>query len=533
MPDPTPPPEPDDDDLIAYLDGELDDAAAEQVEDRLAHDPAARSRADEYKKAYDLLDYLPRPEPSATFASRTLTRALPAQPSAALPIRRRVWFEVLAWVALTILAGVLAFAIYRAWPLAPPPAPIGLDDLPVIESLPLYAGVDDIEFVRELHRADLFDADPTDFDPTHRDTLPSDQREKLIDQFRRFTPARRDQLRALHRTLADPATPDRLPLLRTLDAYAVWLARLPDADRRRVLDAAPEQRLEAVKQVGERRWREGLAQRQQEQLKHVDGPEERLELLARFRADEADRRQEWDLAHRLWQQASGKEHGRDFRPWPFDQPGAERQVNEFIQAAFGLDPARPPTRPKKGEKPEGLPAGCRLTQAEAGELFEVREAVGRGERWFSYAALLLRLADKYPTLPRFPTGRPVLTTAAEFRAAGYILPKDDVLKRRPLVGKWPDFAEEVAKVNPSGKPLGPCKPGEFSEAVNRFVGEALPNRLTPAEKDRLKGLEGRWPDYPREVMKLAREKNLSVPEVTLPGEPERWKQLYQTRPTKK
>src|SRR5437879_1458350 len=63
--------------LIAYLDGELDSAAARQVEARLAKDPAARARAAELKKSFDMLDYLPRPEPSPNFTTRTLDK-LPA-----------------------------------------------------------------------------------------------------------------------------------------------------------------------------------------------------------------------------------------------------------------------------------------------------------------------------------------------------------------------------------------------------------------------------------------------------------------------
>ena len=107
-----------DDDLIAYLDGELDDAAAEAVENELADDPAARARADEHKKAFDLLDYLPKSEPSPTFTTRTITRLMPtaavsgSQPTPTVPpvARRRVWPEVLAWGLLAVLAGGVAFA---------------------------------------------------------------------------------------------------------------------------------------------------------------------------------------------------------------------------------------------------------------------------------------------------------------------------------------------------------------------------------------------------------------------------------------
>ena len=35
------------------------------------------------------------------------------------------------------------------------------------------------------------------------------------------------------------------------------------------------------------------------------------------------------------------------------------------------------------------------------------------------------------------------------------------------------------------------------------------------------------------MMRLAREKNLSVPDVTLPGDPESWRKYYQLAPAKK
>ncbi|MBN9121266.1 MAG: hypothetical protein J0I06_19295 [Planctomycetes bacterium] len=71
--------------LVAYLDGELDPAAARRVEARLAKDPAARARAAELKRSFDLLDYLPRPEPSPTFTTRTLDKLPAVKPSAARP----------------------------------------------------------------------------------------------------------------------------------------------------------------------------------------------------------------------------------------------------------------------------------------------------------------------------------------------------------------------------------------------------------------------------------------------------------------
>src|SRR5262249_41070651 len=58
--------------LVAYLDGELDAEAAQALEAKLSVDPTARAEADALKRTWELLDYLPRPEPSPSFTHRTL-----------------------------------------------------------------------------------------------------------------------------------------------------------------------------------------------------------------------------------------------------------------------------------------------------------------------------------------------------------------------------------------------------------------------------------------------------------------------------
>lgn len=537
--DPTTPPPADDpdDDLIAYLDGELDNATAEAVEAQLADDPAARSRADEYKRSFDLLDYLPKPEPSATFATRTITRLMPTAVSGSQPAipRRKVWPEVLTWAVLAVLAGGMAFAGSRAWRAAttPPPADLPLSDLAVIENLPLYAGVDDVRFVRELVRLDPFDADSTDAAPPRRDALPPADRDRLIEQFRGFSPVRQHQLRTLHQALTDPNTADRAALVRTVEAYAAWLSRLPDVDRRRVFDAPPEERIDAVQQVIERRWREGLSQKQREELRHVSDPQEKQELLQAYRAQEAARRQEWQFAQRQWKELTGKDKDK---PWPFNDPSLTAQVDAYIHSAFGVDPNAMPTADKE-KKGEVLRQECRLTREEVIELRDRREAATQSGYWFTYGALLLRLSEQHPTLPRPQKGEPIVEPR-HLQGKGYPPLKDGMPKGRAVLGKWPDFAEAVLANTKDAKearlpPLGPCKPEDFTAAVKEFATTTLPPKLSKAEKDKWDAMQGKWPDYPREMMRLARDKNLSVPEVSLPGEPDKWKQFYQLTPAKK
>src|SRR5919198_1012547 len=101
------------DDLVAYLDGELDPAKARAVEDKIGKDPAAREEAETLKRTWELLDYLPRPEPSPSFTHRTMERLAPVQTaSARLPVSRgwRAWAPAAGWAAAVLLAGLGGYA---------------------------------------------------------------------------------------------------------------------------------------------------------------------------------------------------------------------------------------------------------------------------------------------------------------------------------------------------------------------------------------------------------------------------------------
>jgi anti-sigma factor RsiW len=58
--------------LVAYLDGELDAAARQSVEERLARDAEYRSHLQSLQQAWDLLDELPRSSASESFTRTTV-----------------------------------------------------------------------------------------------------------------------------------------------------------------------------------------------------------------------------------------------------------------------------------------------------------------------------------------------------------------------------------------------------------------------------------------------------------------------------
>jgi anti-sigma factor RsiW len=157
-------------DLVAYLDGEMDEESAQAFEARLSREPALRSEADALKKTWELLDYLPRPEPSGGFTHRTLER-LAVRETAKMrqgPSRRWAWLAPAGWAAamLAAMAGGLV-AAHHLWPAATPNTTTqaspnsgkgGPTDFEVrmarnlgpIENQRIYANVDDIDFARGL-----------------------------------------------------------------------------------------------------------------------------------------------------------------------------------------------------------------------------------------------------------------------------------------------------------------------------------------------------------------------------------------------
>src|SRR5262245_50467965 len=93
-------------DLIAFLDGELDEEKAHALEARITLDPTVRAEAETLKRTWDLLDYLPRPEPSPAFTNRTLDRISMRETELALrparPLRR--WLIGIGWAAAVVVA---------------------------------------------------------------------------------------------------------------------------------------------------------------------------------------------------------------------------------------------------------------------------------------------------------------------------------------------------------------------------------------------------------------------------------------------
>jgi anti-sigma factor RsiW len=149
--------------LVAYLDGELDEDAARHVEARISQDPAVRAEVESMKRTWELLDYLPRAEPSPTFTHRTVS-LVTAEHVAALKLRqrRRRWLLGAGWAAAILIAALGGFVGVT---LLTPREPTDDDlvrDLRLIENRRLYEQIDGVGFLKSLDQPDLFGDDDPD-----------------------------------------------------------------------------------------------------------------------------------------------------------------------------------------------------------------------------------------------------------------------------------------------------------------------------------------------------------------------------------
>ncbi len=145
--------------LVAYLDGELNDAESRSIATKLTQSMTARREVEFLQKTWEMLDLLPRPKASEDFASRTLTfagdsvppkRLIPA--AAARAVGRAARVLTLALLsALLFAAGYLL--IVRVWP---NPSARLARDLSIAESLDEYRAVGGIDYLKQLDTAPEF-----------------------------------------------------------------------------------------------------------------------------------------------------------------------------------------------------------------------------------------------------------------------------------------------------------------------------------------------------------------------------------------
>lgn len=524
--------------LVAFLDGELNAKETESVATRISLDPNLRAEAESLQRAWDILDILPRPQPSPTFTTRTLTLAIPGagnggsgaipnQSSPTIPIVTQsassVGFWVISFIVLIASAGMGYFA-HRE--LVPPPKQVSLspdlEDHSLVKNLRLYRYVDDIDYLKRLDSAELF-ADDFDVAPTTGSgALNPDDPSYIRRQFVWFQAQddrRRQQLRKLHADFQqlDPETATELT--RVMQNYNAWLTR-PNVDRSAVLNApSAAARLEVIRNLREAEWIETLPRPDREEYARLEG-EARRQRVQEWRMEEADRREEWNLAQKHW-----AEHPLGKTPAVF-----QNQKNAIELFVSHLRENMLPDEIKYLED-------ARLAAEEFGN-------------YFGYALEVVRMADRHPILPGAVGARDWATLPASVK--DYLMANDKRFKDKGIIaspeikelrkaqGRWPAFALELTKYCQKNnltlpEQLGDCRKEKMPPEVIEFLDKTLERELrrTDAGKAELEALnkaQGTWPDYPRKIMELSRNYKLPVPGWTLPGPLREWDRFRAGKP---
>jgi hypothetical protein len=299
----------------------------------------------------------------------------------------------------------------------------------------------------------------------------------------------RERLRRLDRELHTKDATTQKRLWGVMERYSAWLEQLPEADRQRVLAAAnPAERLRVIKEIRERQWLQQLPRKVREGLEKVP-PQERAKETARLKQEERLHRRQWQRVPRPPARLG------DFSP----------RVQAFVNEK--LLPRLSPTEKERLDKAQG--------------------------RWPQYAHTLVVLAEKHPVLPALP---PPYAAPTHYRdlplEVRQKLPVAQLRARKlwgklqKVDGQWPEFPLAVVAAykelhnGAAPPPLGASRPGEFPAAVKGFIEKGL--RKFKDDAQHLRAAEGKWPDYPELLLKLARKHHLTVPGMTLPGPPELW-----------
>jgi anti-sigma factor RsiW len=137
--------------LVAYLDGELEEDETREIEQTLAASEVARHEVEMLSRTWDLLEALPRATASSEFASKTLeTVKIEAAPAAAPEWRPYARGGLIALGWLTALCAAVLLGFTAGHRLIPREDDAVVRDLPLLERLDAYREVGSVEFLKEL-----------------------------------------------------------------------------------------------------------------------------------------------------------------------------------------------------------------------------------------------------------------------------------------------------------------------------------------------------------------------------------------------
>jgi hypothetical protein len=334
---------------------------------------------------------------------------------------------------------------------------------------------------------------------------------------------------ALERARQDPEQYARL--------LAGWEAfrRLPSDEQQRLeqldrdlhgLDAANYSRLHRTleRYVS---WLESLPEQDRQSIVTAEGPDERLKRI------KAIRRNQWiSRLPKAYRDALGAAapDERQTLVMKYQQEDLERrrQWQDAIHHWDDLLKAQAAKRVQE-QQPQ-LQAFIKehlRPRLSADEVKRLDQAEGKGTL---YQQTLVELADKHALPFPGPAKGPSRFKELPADVQECLLLELKSAQRARLAGfegKWPEYAVHVAEMARRNKialpsQLGPCRPGDFNASIQQFLAKDLEAVLNADEKARLQRSQGNWPLYPRTIMELARKHRLTVPGVSLPGPKDYW-----------
>lgn len=155
--------------LVAYLDGEVSEQEAIQVEQALSRDEAIREHADSLEQTWQLLDRLPNARASEEFTNKTLstikTIQLEAQSKedqrqSGFSLSKKTREQVRkvgvtgGWMIGLACSMFFGYMLANQW--IPEESEPLLSELSFIENLDTYSEVQSLEFLEELQNAGTF-----------------------------------------------------------------------------------------------------------------------------------------------------------------------------------------------------------------------------------------------------------------------------------------------------------------------------------------------------------------------------------------
>jgi hypothetical protein len=283
--------DPVEEELVAYLDEELEPEHRTRVELRLAEDARYREKLRHMQKSWDMLDVLSRSEPDESFARTTVAMvALKAKEATDVQKENTQRFSLLfyAGVAVTTVACLLIAYSVGSWLYSASDRQL-VQDLPLIERLDEYksaesvaylksleglfgpqyrqaaADAESVAFVRQMAERGMFvpeggeDAEPASAGREHEtldqrrsrlEQMSPEQKQAIAEKRERFTALPPEEQSRLRKLAADiDADPDGAKLRLVLTNYHDWLKSLGAKDQSQVLSASLDERIPKIKQA--------------------------------------------------------------------------------------------------------------------------------------------------------------------------------------------------------------------------------------------------------------------------------------------